>query len=81
MPVIIAPQDRERWLTGPNPKELLKPYPAEEMTMWPVSPKLNSVKNDSADLLEPIGEPRSPSNGGVPRANEGNPESEPTNSE
>jgi putative SOS response-associated peptidase YedK len=41
-------------LKGPNPKELLKPYPADRTTMWPVSPKLNSPKNDSPDLLEPI---------------------------
>lgn len=32
MPVIIAPEDRERWLKGPNPEELLRPYPAEDMT-------------------------------------------------
>src|ERR671914_1928071 len=34
MPVIIAPEDHERWLKGPNPRDLLKPYPAEDMTMW-----------------------------------------------
>jgi putative SOS response-associated peptidase YedK len=80
MPVIIAPQDHERWLKGPNPQELLKPYPADEMTMWPVSPKLNSPKNDSPDLLEPIA---NPDGAGEPveRANEGAPQREPTNSE
>jgi putative SOS response-associated peptidase YedK len=81
MPVIIAPDDHERWLKGPNPQELLKPYPAEQMTMWAVSPKLNSPKNDSADLLEPIGDGTGAPEGEVPRANEGEPEREPTNSE
>jgi putative SOS response-associated peptidase YedK len=81
MPVIIAPADRERWLKGPNPQELLKPYSATEMTMWPVSPKLNSPKNDTPDLLEPIEEPPLVQDGGVPRANEGQPKREPTNSE
>ena len=38
-------------------KELLKPYPSERMILWPVSPKLNSPKNDSPDLLEPVPEP------------------------
>jgi putative SOS response-associated peptidase YedK len=71
MPVVIAAEDRERWLKGPNPKELLKPYPAERMTMWPVSPKLNSPKNDSPDLLEPIEEPHASAEGEVERANEG----------
>jgi hypothetical protein len=51
------------------------------MTMWPVSPKLNSPKNDSADLLEPFEEPDGPPEGGMVRANEGEPEREPTNSE
>ena len=80
MPVVIAPQDRERWLKGPNPKELLKPYPAEQMTMWPVSPDLNSPKNDRPDLLDPIEEP---DEGGEPvgGANEGDPAREPVNSE
>jgi hypothetical protein len=77
MPVIIAPNDRERWLKGPNPRELLKPYPSEEMTMWAVSPKLNSPKNDSPDLLEPIAHhPAEPATDLVDRANEGRPERE-----
>jgi putative SOS response-associated peptidase YedK len=81
MPVIIGPEDRERRLKGPNPHELLKPYPAEEMTMWAVSPKLNSPKNDSPDLLEPIDDPKARAPGHVERANEGDAAREPTNSE
>ena len=81
MPVIIAPEDRERWLKGPSPQELLKPYPSEEMTMWAVSPKLNSPKNDSPDLLEPIQEPDGSTEGDLIGANEGEPDKEPTNSE
>jgi hypothetical protein len=46
-----------------------------------VSPKLNSPKNDSPDLLELIEEPEPPAEDAVPRANEGAPEREPTNSE
>jgi len=79
---VIAPEDRERWLKGPNSRELLKPYPAERMTMWPVSPKLNSPKNDSPELLEPFEEPEAAAaEGEVERTNEGEPEREPTNSE
>jgi putative SOS response-associated peptidase YedK len=81
MPVVIGPEDRERWLKGPNPRELPRPDPAERMTMWPVSPKLNSPKNDSPDLLEPIEEPEAGAEREVERANEGEPEREPTNSE
>ena len=57
MPVVIAPEDRERWLKGADPADLLKPFPAERMIMWPVSPKLNSPKNDSPDLLDQFDEP------------------------
>ncbi len=49
--------------------------------MWPVSPKLNSPKNDSPDLLEPFDEPDGPPKGEVVQANKGEPEREPTNSE
>ena len=82
MPVVIAPEDREQWLKGPNPGELLKPFPSERITMWPVSPKLNSPTNDSPDLLEPVEDPDEPPiSTVVERANEGEPHCEPTNSE
>jgi hypothetical protein len=51
------------------------------MTIMPVAPKLNTPKNDSPDLLEPIAEPNEPVDGGVEPANEGEPERKPTNSE
>src|SRR5215212_4509939 len=54
MPVVIAPEDRDRWLNGEDPQELqelLRPYPADRMTMWPVSRRANSPKNDDPDLL------------------------------
>jgi hypothetical protein len=54
MPVVIAEADRERWLSDPHPSELLRPYPADAMTMSPVSRDLNSRNNDRADLLEPV---------------------------
>ena len=59
---------------------MLKPYPAERMIMWPVSPKLNSPKNDSPDLLDEFDEPNGVGEP-VERANEGEADREPTNSE
>jgi putative SOS response-associated peptidase YedK len=55
MPVIIAPGDYQRWLTAPaDPaKKLLVPY-TSGMTIAPVSDRVNSVKNDDAELLRPI---------------------------
>jgi putative SOS response-associated peptidase YedK len=36
-------------------KELLKPFAADQMKMWPISPRVNSPKNDDPDILTPIG--------------------------
>lgn len=57
MPVILAPGDYDRWLGDePDPRDLLRTYPAEPMTMWPVSTRVNSPKNDDEDLLRPAAE-------------------------
>jgi len=54
MPVILAPADYERWLSDePDPRDLLKPFPSEPMTLWPVSTRVNSPKNDDPSLIEP----------------------------
>jgi putative SOS response-associated peptidase YedK len=58
MPVVLAPESWPLWL-GEEPAEprrlkgVLAPYPAEGMTCWPVSPRVNSVKNNDASLVEP----------------------------
>jgi putative SOS response-associated peptidase YedK len=59
MPVILAPADYKRWLSTiePDPRDLLKPYPAEPMRIWPISTRVNRPKNDDAAILEPISEP------------------------
>jgi putative SOS response-associated peptidase YedK len=55
MPVILRPEDYERWLSTPgDPHDLLRPYPAEPMTMWAVSTRVNSYKNDDPSLIEPV---------------------------
>jgi hypothetical protein len=38
----------------PRLKALLAPYPAEEMTCWPVSARVGNVKNKDPSLIEPI---------------------------
>jgi putative SOS response-associated peptidase YedK len=32
---------------------LLRPYPSQAMTAWPVRPLVNAVKNDGPELLAP----------------------------
>jgi len=54
MPLIIAPQDYERWLDPANADvaDLIAPYPAAAMACRPVSFRVNSVRNDDAALLD-----------------------------
>ena len=59
MPVIVPSAAYERWL---DPKlqdptavqAMLAPYPAEEMIAYPVSPKLNNVRNQGAEVAERV---------------------------
>ncbi|MGH6960565.1 MAG: SOS response-associated peptidase, partial [Dongiaceae bacterium] len=55
MPVIIGPADYEAWLAAADtaiPQALLQPYPAETMAAYPVGTRVNSPKNDDAQLIE-----------------------------
>ena len=53
MPVIVAPVAFDRWLDVANEDtaELFAPYPADAMTYYPVSVRVNSVRNDDAKLI------------------------------
>jgi len=59
MPVILPMKNEARWL-DPDLKKperllsLLTPYPAEEMTLWRVSPLVNSPQNDSPECLRAV---------------------------
>lgn len=58
MPVILGPEDYDRWLrkdARPEElKELLAPFPAGEMKSFPVSPQVNHAGADGAQLVEPV---------------------------
>jgi putative SOS response-associated peptidase YedK len=59
MPVILAPADFARWLdpkpaTGPELQALLRPYPAEAMTAYPVSPQVNNARHNDAECVAPL---------------------------
>jgi putative SOS response-associated peptidase YedK len=55
MPAILRPEDYDRWLGDEEPPaDLLAPFPAEPMTMWPISTRVNSPKNDDPALLDRI---------------------------
>lgn len=55
MPVILDPADYESWLTGNDPatfQKMLQPFPAQLMAAYPIGNKVNSVKNDTPDIIE-----------------------------
>ena len=58
MPAILKPADYERWLgTEPDPRDLLVPFAGEQLTIWPISRRVNSPENDDERLLEEISLP------------------------
>ena len=59
MPVVLKPQAWPVWLGEqpadvPQLKSLLAPYPSDEMTCWPVSPRVGNVRNNDPSLIEPV---------------------------
>ena len=44
-----------RWLSDePDPRDLMRPFPAEPMRMWPISTRVNKPENDDPSIVEPI---------------------------
>jgi putative SOS response-associated peptidase YedK len=56
MPAILRVADREAWLRGSaeEARAALVPYPADLMLAYEVSPRVNSVKNNSPELTQPV---------------------------
>jgi len=54
MPMIVAPSQYARWLDPANAEvaDLIAPYPSGEMAFYPVSSRVNNVRNDEASLIE-----------------------------
>jgi putative SOS response-associated peptidase YedK len=57
MPVILHRDDYDIWLSGSAVKAqaLLRPYPEAQMLAHPISPRVNSLQQDDADLIRPVG--------------------------
>ncbi len=57
MPVVLKRDDEERWLDPTEDQtrlhHLLVPSPASDMAAYTVSTRVNSPKNNSADILQP----------------------------
>jgi len=56
MPVLLAPEQFEHWLSGDMGVEELKPAPNDYLQRWPVSKRVNSSKadKDDASLIERV---------------------------
>ena len=64
-PVVLRRTDELRWLRAEHLNEvtdLLEPYPAEDMNAYPVSAQIKNPRNNSRDLLDPIGQRVVPEN-------------------
>jgi putative SOS response-associated peptidase YedK len=48
-------ENYDAWLSGEEAKEILKPFPAEKMSTWQISPRVNNPENDDENILEPAG--------------------------
>jgi putative SOS response-associated peptidase YedK len=55
MPVILPHEGYTRWLgEEADPRDLMRPFPAELMRIWPISTRVNKPENDDASILDPI---------------------------
>ncbi|HVQ18692.1 MAG TPA: SOS response-associated peptidase family protein, partial [Actinomycetes bacterium] len=58
MPLVVAPADWHEWLTPDNASpavdQLLVPAGDTSLEAYPVSTRVNSVRNNGPDLIEPL---------------------------
>jgi putative SOS response-associated peptidase YedK len=56
MPVFLAQEQFEPWLSGETGAEYLKPAPNDNLQRWPVAKRVNSSKADADDatLIERV---------------------------
>jgi putative SOS response-associated peptidase YedK len=60
MPVILDRAQEKKWLERTSESELLRllnSFPVEKLSAYPVSKSVNSPRNDTADILVPLGDP------------------------
>jgi putative SOS response-associated peptidase YedK len=51
---LLAPRS-VRWLgEEPDPRDLMRPFPADLMRIWPISTRVNKPENDDASILQPV---------------------------
>lgn len=56
MPLIIAKEKEDEWLSTNKPGKLVKPFESNKMEVWRVPLLVNSFKNDGPQLIDKIPE-------------------------
>ncbi len=56
MPAILEPQDHDAWLAAPAAEALplIRPLAADRLVGTPISRRVNNVRNDGPQLIEPL---------------------------
>ncbi|ANL66857.1 hypothetical protein AMC82_CH03239 [Rhizobium phaseoli] len=55
MPVVLRPEDYERWLSAdPDPHDLMKPFDTKAMTMWPVARRIGNARRAGPEILSRV---------------------------
>ncbi|MFG1284252.1 SOS response-associated peptidase [Xanthobacter autotrophicus] len=54
MPVILPESDIAAFLEAEDPRGLMRPFPGAGLDLWPVSPRVNAVRNDDPTLMEAL---------------------------
>jgi putative SOS response-associated peptidase YedK len=54
MPVILPEEHHVSWLSGEAAKVVLVHYPADRMKAWQVISRINSPKNNDAEIVVPV---------------------------
>ena len=55
MPLILGRGDYARWLSNEcDPRDLMRPFPAGPMRIWPISTRVNKPENDDPSIIEPV---------------------------
>lgn len=65
MPVILSPNDYDKWLNAgasdvETLRSLMQPFSGDDFEITPVSKRINSARNDDPECVEPVDPPSPP---------------------
>jgi putative SOS response-associated peptidase YedK len=53
--LIVAPGHYARWLSDErDPRDLMRPFLTEPMSMWPISTRVNKPEDDDPSIIKPV---------------------------